>query len=65
MVSPRTAGREKRRRLIVQMISILLEWAFLSKQDLETIPLPFMKKIKKSLEDRRFEVRASYKYIKK
>lgn len=55
MVSIRTQYRQKRVELIRQILNLFLDMLLLNKKELETIPLPFFKKLKKTVENRGFE----------
>jgi hypothetical protein len=49
MVSTRTKYRRKRIELLLECIGILMAMLTLEKKELEHIPLPFFKNLKKSL----------------
>lgn len=55
MVSVRTQYRQKRIQLIKECIILLLDMLTLEKQQLETIKLPFFKKLKKTIENGKFD----------
>jgi hypothetical protein len=55
MVSIRTQYRQKRIELIKECIMLLVDMLTLDKQQLEATKLPFFKKLKKTIENRKFE----------
>ena len=55
MPSTRTQYRQKRVQLIKDCILLLTDMLTLDKQQLEATKLPFFKKLKKTIENRRFE----------
>jgi len=50
MVSSRTMGRKKRQMLCIEISTEIQKLLLLSKSDLERIPLPEFKKLKRSIE---------------
>lgn len=53
--STRTQYRQKRIQLVKDSITLLVELLTLEKRYIESIKLPFFKKLKSSIEQRRFE----------
>ena len=55
MTSTRTIYRQRRIELIKEIINLLLNMLLLPKQELEDIPLPLLKRVKKMLETKKVD----------
>lgn len=63
VVSSRTTYRLKRIQYIREIVVLLLDMMLLDKKELEKVPIPFFKKLKKAVELRQFEKIYSRRFL--